>query len=398
MSSLEEAELAAFYRERLLHDTLPFWFPRCVDETHGGFLHCLDRDGSVIDTDKSVWAQGRMAWLLATLYATVEPRAEWLAWSRHGIDFLKANGFDSDGQMFFQVTREGQPLRKRRYVFSEAFLAMALAAYARAAGDDQAATEARDVFASFRRFHETPGALAPKTDPATRPAKSLSVPMITLGVAQTLRETLGEEAEWTRLIDRCIDEIRTDFVDPDRGCVFETVGPAGEFLDHFDGRLLNPGHAIEASWFLLHESRCRGGCADLTTLGTQILDWMWERGWDREFGGLLSFVDVSGKPPQEYWHDMKFWWPHNEAIIATLLAWRLTGEPRYAEMHREVHTWAHAHFADPACGEWYGYLHRDGTVSSRLKGNLWKSAFHLPRMQLTCWKLLADDGQPGRGR
>ncbi len=396
MNSLEEAELAQFYRDRLLHDTLPFWFPRCVDETHGGFLHCLDRDGTVIDTDKSVWAQGRMAWLLATLYATVEPRPEWLAWSRHGIDFLKAHGFDSDGQMFFQVTREGQPLRKRRYVFSEAFLAIALAAYARAAGDAQAAAEARDVFASFRRFAETPGALAPKTDPTTRPAKSLSIPMITLGVAQTLRETLGDEDEWTRLIDRCIGEIRNDFVDPDRGCVFETVGPGGEFLDHFDGRLLNPGHAIEAAWFLLHESRCRGGCGDLTALGTQILDWMWERGWDREYGGLLSFVDVSGKPPQEYWHDMKFWWPHNEAIIATLLAWRLTGDPRYADMHRTVHTWAHDHFADPACGEWYGYLHRDGSVSSQLKGNLWKSAFHLPRMQLYCWQLLADDGDPGR--
>lgn len=390
MHAAEQARLMEFYRDRLLNDTIPFWFPRCVDETHGGFLTCLDRNGTVVDTDKSVWAQGRMAWLLATLHATVEPGGDWLKWSRHGIDFLRMHCFDDDGQMFFQVTRDGRPLRKRRYVFSEAFLAIALAAYARAASDTEAAAEARQAFASFRRFTKTPGLLPAKTDPATRPAKSLAIPMITLGTAQTLREALGDDAETTLLIDQSIEEIRADFVDPQRQCVLETVGPHGEFLDHFDGRLLNPGHAIEAAWFILRESHHRGGDAELTQLGTQILDWMWARGWDTTHGGLLSFVDVRGLPVQEYWHDMKFWWPHNEAMIATLLAWRLTGHDRYAQLHRDVHTWADQHFADPEQGEWYGYLHRDGSVASTLKGGLWKSAFHLPRSQLICWRLLTD--------
>lgn len=390
MTSEEQAVQADVYREQLLDETLPFWFPRCVDQEHGGFLHCVDRHGSVVDTDKSVWAQGRMAWLLATLHTRVEPRPEWLTWSRHGLDFLRNHCIDTDGQLFFQVTREGRPLRKRRYVFSEAFYAIALAAYAHAAGDEQVAAEARAAFASFRRFTTTPGLLPPKTDPATRPSKSLSIPMITMGVAQAFRDTIGDAADMTTLVDGCIEEIRRDFVDDERQCVFETVGPAGEFLDHFDGRLLNPGHAIEAAWFILQESRQRGGDADLTALGTRILDWMWARGWDTEHGGLLSFVDVRGLPLQEYWHDMKFWWPHNEAIIATLLAWKLTGNARYAAMHRLVHNWAYGHFGDPEHGEWYGYLHRDGSVASTLKGGLWKSAFHLPRMQLMGWKVLAE--------
>ena len=117
---------------------------------------------------------------------------------------------------------------------------------------------------------------------------------------------------------------------------------------------------------------------------------MWRRGWDAEYGGLLYFVDVNGLPVQEYWHDMKFWWPHNEAIIATLMAYQLTGDAKYARWHQQVHDWAYQHFADPEHGEWYGYLHRDGRISVPLKGNLWKGPFHLPRMQLVCWMLLAE--------
>ena len=121
-----------------------------------------------------------------------------------------------------------------------------------------------------------------------------------------------------------------------------------------------------------------------------MLDWMWKRGWDEEYGGLLYFVDVYGLPVQEYWHDMKFWWPHNETIIATLLAFQLTGDEKYARWHKQVHDWSHSHFPDSEHGEWFGYLHRDGRLSGRLKGNLWKGPFHLPRMQLTCWQIVEE--------
>ena len=168
----------------------------------------------------------------------------------------------------------------------------------------------------------------------------------------------------------------------------ETVGPNGEVLDHFDGRLLNPGHAIEGAWFILNEARHRGNDPALIELGCNMLDWMWARGWDEEHGGIFYFRDVHCKPVQEYWHDMKFWWPHNETILATLLAHLLTGEDRYESMHRQVHDWSYAHFPDAEHGEWYGYLHRDGHVSVPLKGNLWKGPFHLPRMQLLAWQWL----------
>jgi N-acylglucosamine 2-epimerase len=349
-----------------------------------------DRDGSLLDTDKAIWLQGRASWLLATLYSQVEPRPEWLAWSRHGIDFLRQYGFDSDGRMFFLVDREGRPLRKRRYIFSETFMIAALAAYGRAAGDPAPVQEAIELYQRVLSHLHTPGALPPKWDAEVRPMRGLAVPMIMIVTAQILRKSMDDPAFCNRWIDHYIGEIRHYHMHPELATVLETVGPDGEFLDHFDGRTLNPGHTIEAAWFIMQEARERDNDPDLLKSGLTILDWMWERGWDKEYGGITYFVDVKGLPVQEYWHDMKFWWPQNEAIIATLMAYRLTGDEKYARWHGMIHDWTYARFPDPEHGEWYGYLHRDGRLSSRLKGNTYKGAFHIPRMELVCWQLMQE--------
>ncbi len=383
-------ELLAIYRDGLLQDTLPFWINHCVDREYGGFMFALDRDGSVLDTDKGMWQQGRFTWMLANLYNSVEPREEWLELAKHGVDFIRKYGFDENGRMFFQVTRDGRPVRKRRYLFTETFGVVALAAYAKASGDEQAKQEALDLFNLITRYLTTPELTPPKFYPETRSGKALAIPMIMIVTIQVLRETIGEVDFCNELIDKNIAEIERDFMKPEFEAVLETVGPNGEFIDHFDGRMLCPGHAIEAAWFILHEAKQRNNDPKLITLGTKILDWMWKQGWDQEYGGILYYRDVKGLPVQEYWQDMKFWWPHNEAIIATLLAYQITGDEKYAQWHQMVHDWAHKNFPDPEHGEWYGYLHRDGRISVPLKGNLWKGPFHLPRMQLYCWKLAEE--------
>lgn len=388
--TLADADLQRYlrtYRDGLLHDTLPFWLPRAIDREHGGYLTALGEDGVVLQTDKAVWFQGRFAWLLSTLYSTVDRRPEWLEYAKHGIDFINRHCFDTDGRMFFLVTREGKPLRKRRYCFSEIFAINALAAYGLAAGDQAALRQAMELFRQVLKFQGEP-----KTDANVRPMKGLVMPMILMVTAQELRKAT-QDPFCTQTIDDCIAQIERDFLKPEFKCLLETVGPGGEFIDTFDGRMLNPGHAIEAGWFILEEARVRNHDPRLIQLGTTIIDWMMEWGWDREHGGILYFRDVKGLPCTEYWHDMKFWWPHNEAIIGTLLAHLLTGEPRFARWHRMVHDWAYSHFPDPLHGEWFGYLHRDGSVSTRLKGNVWKGPFHLPRMQWYCWQRLEEEQQ-----
>lgn len=381
----------ALYRDTLLLDSIPFWLEHGMDRKHGGIMTALDRDGEVVDTDKSVWFQGRAGWMFATLFNTVEPRAGWLAAAKSCIDFMRKHGFAKNGKMYFTVTRKGKPLRMRRYVFSECFAAIAFVAYAKATGDKSAAKDAIKTFTTFLRYNTKPGLIAPKVDPTTRPMKGLSPLMMTIATAQEVRANLGDVKvlgkTCTQWIDGAITEIRRDFLKPKLKALMETVGPNGEIYDHFDGRMLNPGHAIECAWFILHEAKLRGD-AKLKQVGLNILDWMWERGWDQKHGGILYFRDVYGKPVQEYWHDMKFWWPHNEAIIATLLAYQMTGDQKYARMHKLVHDWSFKHFSDPGHPDWFGYLHRDGEPSNTLKGSMWKGPFHFPRMLWYCWKLL----------
>ncbi len=381
MDNQRARELAEFYRTTLLQDTLPFWMTHALDDQHGGFLTALDRDGTVIDTDKSVWHQGRFTWLLGELYNNVEPRKDWLDAAVSGANFMEAHCFDkADGRMWFHVTQDGQPLRKRRYAFTESFAAIAFGELAKATGDSRYADLAARCLRTFLEHRPIPKF----TD--VRPTRGIGAPMIAIGSAQELRESI-DLPNANAIIDDAINMIRNFHLHAEHEVVLETVGIDGKPIDHFDGRLLNPGHAIEAAWFILREADHRKS-ADLLQLGTKMLDWMWKWGWDTEYGGIIYFRDLYGHPPQEYWHDMKFWWPQNEAIIATIYAWLLTGDDRYSKSHAEIHQWAHEHFADPEYGEWFGYLHRDGRVSHEAKGNMWKGPFHLPRMQLIAWQLL----------
>ncbi len=383
--------LGAFYKDSLLKDVVPFWLRHGYDREFGGILTALDRDGTLIDTDKSIWFQGRGAWMFSTLYNTVEQNNDWLHVAQSGIDFLRRLGSDTNKKLYFTVTREGMPLRMRRYVYSEAFASIANAAFARATGDSQAADDAVAFFETFLSYSFEPDRMLPKFDTQTRPLIGIGPLMICIASAQELRENLCDVTlkglTFTAWIDWSIERIEKYFVKSDHEAVMEVVGPNGEIIDHFDGRQLNPGHAIECAWFIMHEAKLRNDHR-LTKLGLMMLDWMWKRGWDEEFGGLFYFRDLKNLPVQEYWHDMKFWWPHCEAIIATLLAYDLTGDTKYAQWHQQVHRWSFEHFADPEFGEWFGYLHRDGRISTQLKGNMWKGPFHLPRMLWYCSQLL----------
>ena len=376
------------YRDDLTEHILPFWLKHGLDHKHGGIYTCLDREGKLMDTTKSVWFQGRFAFIASFAYNQIERRPEWLEAARLTIEFIERHCFDSDGRMYFEVTEEGLPLRKRRYVFSETFAAIAFSEYALATGDKAYAAKALGLFRDIQYFLSTPGFLPAKYTEHLK-AEGHSIVMILINTASRIREAI-QDPLLDEQIERSIRTLETHFIHPEYKALLEMVGPNGEFIDTLQGRLINPGHCIETAWFLLEEAKSRGGDKHLVELGCKILDWSWAWGWDEQYGGIINFRDCKGFPSQDYAQDMKFWWPQTEAIIATLYAYQMTGEERYLQLHQRISDWTYAHFPDPTYGEWYGYLHRDGTVAQPAKGNLFKGPFHIPRMMIKGYQLCQE--------
>jgi len=291
--------------------------------------------------------------------------------------------------MWFQLSEDGAGLRRRRYAYTEFFAAQAFAEWGRATNDEDSLREAERLFCLA--CDDMRGARGPSKVEPVRRSIGLGVPMITLGVSHVLEDCgLGEAVAAERAA--ALSSLLGDFTHEPTGCLLELVGVGEDLSAHLDGRVVNPGHSIEAAWFLLEEHR-RRKCPEARDLALRVLDASWDIGWDPEHGGLLSLVDVTGAPVQEVWAELKYWWPHCEAIIAFLMAYRETGDQRYLDRWRAVQDWTYAHFPDTRYGEWYGYLRRDGSVLNPAKGNLWKGPFHVPRMLLFGSQLCAELAQ-----
>lgn len=374
------------YMGGLQADILPFWLEHGLDREHGGVYTCLDRDGTLMDSTKSVWFQGRFGFVMSRAYRTAGGRKEWLDAAKSALEFIERHCIDADGHMFFSVTADGRPVQKRRYVFSECFAAMAMAEYSAASGDAGYAEKAVSMFRNILRMLSTPGFLPPKT---YIPSQAHSITMMLINVAMVVKEVSSDPVLDAR-IDRSIDALARYFMHPEFRTILETVGPGGEFIDTCDGRVINPGHCMETGWFILDVARSRGWDRSLVDMAATVIDWAWDWGWDKEYGGMINFRDCRNFPPQDYSQDMKFWWPQCETIIASLYAYLATGDGKYLEMHRRAHEYAYAHFPDTGHGEWFGYLHRDGTVAQPAKGNLFKGPFHIPRMMMQAHALCSE--------
>ena len=372
------------YRTDLFENILPFWMKYGWDRTRGGVYTCVDRDGTLMDTTKSVWFQGRFGYVMAHAAQLPGANPEWLEASKSAIDFIEKHCIDTDGHMFFTVTEDGKPVQKRRYVFSECFAAMAMAEYSAATGNGEYADKAVAMFKNILRMLSTPGFLQPKT---YIPGRGHSITMMLINVAQVVRKVSSDPVLDERT-NQSIEELSKYFMHPEFKSILESVGPEGEFIDTCAGRTINPGHCIETGWFILDVARARNWDKKLVEMGTTVIDWAWNWGWDEQYGGMINFRDCRNFPPQDYSQDMKFWWPQCEAIIASLYAYLATGNEKYLEMHKKAHEYAYTHLRDTEYGEWFGYLHRDGTVAQPAKGNLFKGPFHIPRMMFIASDLI----------
>ncbi len=378
------------FREYLTDNILNFWLKNAVDEKNGGIFTCLDEKGQIYGREKSVWFQGRALWCFSKAYNIIEKNERFLRAAELIYRFLP-KCTDSDGRMFFSVTEDGTGIQKRRYYYSETFAAIGCAEYYKARGDYAAAELAERYFDTAYELFVHPEKSKPKFNPKAAPYKALAPVMIMLSTAQVMRSTGINNEKYNRIASSCAQEIlRGGYINREIGALLENVGKNGEFINTPAGRTVNPGHSFEAAWFLMAEGLFSGD-KGLTDAGRDIIDFTMPRGLDAVHGGIRAFGDTLDQPPSALEWDMKLWWPQNEAIIANRLAYGIFGDEKYKNNYEMMLEYAFGNFEDPENGEWYGYLHYDNTVANKLKGNLFKGPFHLPRMLM----ILADFEENG---
>jgi len=388
---MDAATLAGQYRQALLEDVIPFWEPHSLDEECGGYFSCLDREGRVYDTDKFTWLQARQVWTFARFYNSLAPEPRWLEIARHGIAFLRAHGRDGNGHWYFSLTREGDPLTEPFSIFSDCFAAMAFSQYALATGDDQAREIAHTTFRSILERRETPRGRFSKAVAWTRPLRPFAVPMILMNLVYEM-EGILEQEEIESIARACAADMEGVFLDRQRGLFHESVAPDGSRVDSFEGRLINPGHGIEGTWFLI-DAAVRLGERRLIEVAIEVLLQTLEFGWDREHGGIFYFLDADGRPPVQLEWDQKLWWVHLETLVALAMAYRHTGNDQCRSWYDRVHEYSWQKFPDAEYGEWWGYLNRKGEVLLPIKGGKWKGCFHVPRALYRCWKTFEEIAQ-----
>ncbi|CCZ43308.1 n-acyl-D-glucosamine 2-epimerase [Bacteroides sp. CAG:545] len=393
MTNVDFKQISSRYKRELLENCLPFWLEHSQDKEYGGYFSCLNRDGSVYDTDKFIWLQGREVWMFAMLYNNVEKNRQWLDCAIQGAEFLKKYGHDENWDFYFSLDRKGNPLVQPYNIFSNTFACMAFAQLAKATGNDEYALIARRIFGRILERRSNPKGQWCKAYPGTRPMKDFALPMIICNMALEIEDILEDKSVLEQTIDTCLHEVFDVFYQPELGCMLENVSSVdGAPVDCFEGREINPGHDLEALWFMMNLGVRRGDKA-LIEKCVEIALRVIERGWDKEFGGIYYFLDAKGVPQQKLEWDQKLWWVHIESAIAMLKGYQLTGNEKCLEWFLKLDAYLWDNFKDKEYPEWFGYLNRRGEVLLPLKGGKWKGCFHVPRGLYQIWQLAEKCGQ-----
>lgn len=374
------------YKRELVDNVMPFWVNHSIDKEFGGYLTCLERDGKVFDTDKFMWLQGRQIWTFASMYDKLEQHELWKEIAIHGAEFILKNGRDKNGDWYFSLDRSGKPLVQPYNIFSDCFATMGLASLYKITNHDEYAEVAHHTFKRIMERQNNPKGAYNKAFPGTRNLKGFSLPMILSNLSLELEHIVGSKLV-DQLIDEIIHEVMEVFYQADTGLIMESVHLDGSFSDTFEGRLVNPGHIIEAMWFMMDLADRRKDAA-LMKKCVDIAIRALEYGWDDKYEGILYFKDILNRPPQQLEWDQKLWWVHLEALVCMAKGFAYTGDERCKKWFEKLDEYSFKHFADAEFGEWYGYLNRQGEPLLTLKGGKWKGCFHVPRALFKVYETL----------
>ncbi|HEV7402010.1 MAG TPA: AGE family epimerase/isomerase [Chthoniobacteraceae bacterium] len=371
------ARLHALYRAELLERTVPFWLRHGIDRRHGGLCTCLADDGTLLSSDKYVWSQLRAIWTFSALHNRIEKKPAYLDVATHVFDFIKHRGRDAHGDWFFCLDADGAPLHGgATSLYCAAFAIYGFTEYARATGSEEALALALETFRHAQRRLARPGSYQTHPWPIPAGMKAHGVAMIFASAFDELGALLGEPAIQDAALAQA-REVMELFLHPERRRVYEFVRLDGTPMEEPPGRTVNPGHAIESMWFMIHLFQ-RVGDHERVRQCIEAIRRHLELGWDEEHGGLFLALDAAGSPWEKKW-DLKLWWPHTEALYALLLAHSISGEAWCMTWFQRVHDYAFRHFPVRDHGEWIQNLDRQGRKLEGVVALPVKDPFHLSR-------------------
>ncbi len=369
--------LLAQYRSELLDRTIPFWLKHGIDWERGGICTCISDEGKILSGDKYVWSQLRAIWTFAALYNRIERRQEYLDIAAHIFNFIKRCGHNEQGEWYFCLDENGKPLFEgATSIYCDGFAIYGFTEYARATGDPEAIALARETFANVQRRLARPGSYQTHPLPIPPGTKAHGISMIFASAFGELGEYLDDRAITAASLEHA-EQVMNVFRRPDDKRVYEFTALDNSLLDLPPGRVVNPGHAIESMWFMIHIFQRANDPARIRQ-AIQAIQWHLELGWDDQYGGIFLARDAAGSFWADKW-DTKIWWPHTEALYALLLAYSISKEAWCLDWFQRVHDYSFSHFPVPHYGEWIQNLDRQGNKLSSTIALPVKDPFHLSR-------------------
>ena len=395
-------EYVPILRRTLEQNIVGFWYPRCLDRNHGGYIIAYGVSGERKPVaEKMIVTQARMLWLFARLARFGYKPKEMLDAAGNGWQFLKDRMWDAKrGGFYWEMSEAGDKTRGDKHLYGQSFGLYAVSEYAIAAQSDDVRRFAIEVFdaienkahdAEYGGYRESFDENWHELDAGEPTPMGSGARLKLMNTHLHLMEALTAFYRATGLPrgrERLLELITIESNSVVRkGLTACTDKYDRDWTPLLEGDLarVSYGHDIENVWLLMDACDTAGvPNAPLMDLYRALWDYTLQYGYDRAQGGLF----YTGKFKQPADQHQKEWWVQAEALVSALRMWRATHESKYWEVFEKTWEFTKGHQIDWERGEWHATVLPGGEVGGD-KGNAWKAGYHNGRAMIECIELLS---------